>query len=56
MLVSISPERTIPSSPAIDSSVLQEVVPTAMTLPPFWCVSLMSAAVSSRIMQCSLCM
>ena len=54
--VSISPERTVPSSCAMDSRVRQEVVPTATMRPPFFFVSLISLAVASLIMQCSTCM
>ena len=41
---------SVPSSSATDSNVLVLVVPTEITLPPFFFVSLMSFASSSSIL------
>ena len=45
----LSLEDTIPFSSAADSSVLQEVVPTHMTLPPFFLVMFIISAASADI-------
>ena len=55
MLVHPADSFSVPSSAAKLSMVRQEVVPTQMTRPPFFRVSLMVRATSAEIMQYSEC-